>query len=130
MLAALLLLFPTTSVAVPNEAATQEEDSFMFGRIAAAMEDAAGGYTKEALRRFTSINRDLGKREYPARTRWLAHHWYGKALLDSGDLKSAPAMLETAKSDAVSLGEADRGKTEELIRQTQKKLSARNLTRK
>lgn len=90
--------------------ATQDEQSSMLGRLLGAIEDVGAGehppvdqkYIKEALKKLSSINKDIDKLQYSARLRWLAHHWYGRALLDSGDAKKALPLLEAAENEAKS----------------------------
>jgi hypothetical protein len=106
-----------------RKAATQQEESHMLGRVFGAIEDVGGGYMKEGLRKLSAINKDLEKREYSTRTRWLAHHWYGKALLDSGDTRTAVLMLQVAQVEANSLTGKEKEETAELQRQVQEKLS-------
>jgi len=95
----------------------------MFGRVLGAVEDVGGGYTKEGLRKLSAINKDLEKRGYSTRTRWVAHRWYGKALLDSGDAKTAVQILQVAQGEAGSLTSKEKEETAELQRQAQEKLS-------
>ena len=95
----------------------------MLGRVYGAIEDAGGGYTKEGLRKLSAINKDLEKREYSIRTRWLAHHWYGKELLDSGDAPYAIQMLQVAQGEASSLTGNEKEETWKLQVQAQEKLS-------
>jgi hypothetical protein len=75
----------------------------MFGRVAGAIEDVGGGYTKEGLSRFTWINKELTKREYSLWTRWTAHRWYAQALLDSGKAEAALEPLRKAEEEANAL---------------------------
>lgn len=119
------LLFPASRALVAQKAlkpATQQEESFMFGRILGAIQDVGGGFTKEALGKFPSINKDLEKRQYAPRTRWLAHYWYGKALLDDGKARDALRILQTAQKEAESLTEKEQKDTAELLRQAEAKV--------
>jgi len=76
-----------------NKPATKEEESVMLGRVLGAVEDVGAGEhppvdqrcSKEALGKPSGINKDIEKRHYSDRLRWLAHHWYGRA----------PPILET-----------------------------------
>ena len=95
--------------------ATSQEDSFMFGRILGAVEDVGGGYTKEALHKFSSINKDLEKRRYSPRTVWLGHRYYGEALLKAGKREDAMRMLEIAQTDAAALTAKEQAETAELL---------------
>jgi hypothetical protein len=106
-----------------GKAATQREESYMLGRVFGAVEDVGGGYTKEGLRKLSAINKDLEKRAYSTRTSWLAHHWYGKALLDSGEARAAVQMLQVAQGEASSLTGKEKEETAELLGQAQEKLS-------
>ena len=106
-----------------GKGATQREESYMLGRVLGAVEDVGGGYTKEGLRKLSAINEDLEKREYSTRTRWLAHRWYGKALLDSGDARAAIQMLQMAQGEANSLTGNEKEETDRLQAQAQEKLS-------
>jgi len=110
-----------------GKAATQQEESYMLGRVLGAIEDVGSGHTKEALHKFSTINKDLEKREYSTRTCWLVHHWYGKALLDSGDAGAAMQMLQVAQREANSLTSNEKEEAERLQAQLQEKLS-RKLT--
>jgi len=103
--------------------ATKNEETVMTGRLVAAIEDAGGGYTKEAISRFSWINKELERREYSLWTRWSAHYWYAQALLDSGKLQNALEVLRTAEQEAGALSEKQREQTAELSRQIQEKLS-------
>jgi hypothetical protein len=103
--------------AADKKVATQQEESFMLGRVVSAVTDSAGGYTKEALSKFKSINRDLQKRQYSQRLNWQAHYWYGKTLVDANKKELAIPLLETAQKEAESLGEEEQRKTKsELLR--------------
>jgi hypothetical protein len=102
--------------------ATQQEESYMFGRILGAVEDTGGGYRREAIGKLASINKDLEKRQYAARTRWLAHSSYGKALLEAGKPDDAVRLLEIAQKEAESLAEKERKETAELLRQAKAKV--------
>lgn len=106
-----------------GKTATQQEEGYMLGRVFGAIEDVAGGYTKEGLHKLSIINKDLEKREYSTGTRWLAHHWYGKALLDAGDARAAMQMLQVAQGEANSLTGRETEETEALQAQAQEKLS-------
>lgn len=59
----------------------------MQGRIFSAIEDEGAGRCclDEALHKLESANGDIGKLEYSARTRWMAHYWYAKILLEKGN---------------------------------------------
>jgi hypothetical protein len=103
--------------------ATKDEETVMTGRLLGAIEDAGGGYTKEAISRFSWINKELERREYSLRTRWTAHFWYAQALLDSGKSKAALEILRTAEQEASALTETEREQTAELTRKVQDKLS-------
>jgi hypothetical protein len=91
----------------------------MTWKLAFAIEDAGGGYTKEALSRFSWINKELKRREYPLYTRWTAHYWYARALLDSGKPTAALGVLLVAQQEGDSLAEKERNQTDELIRKAQ-----------
>ena len=111
-----IFAFFSLALAEQRRPATQEEESSMLGRVAGAIEDVGAGeyppmkqkYIKEALHKFSSINKDIEKREYSPHIRWLAHHWYGKALLDSGNPQKAISMLEIAGTEAKSLTEKEK----------------------
>ena len=88
----------------------------MFGRIAGAIEDVGGGYTKEALGKLSSINKDLEKRRYSLRTKWLGHRYYGEALLNDGRRKEAIRALELAEKEAELLTAKEQKDTAELLK--------------
>ncbi|HWY43073.1 MAG TPA: hypothetical protein VNX66_06235 [Candidatus Sulfotelmatobacter sp.] len=96
--------------------ATQEQESFMLGRILGAVEDVGGGYTKEALGKLSSINKDLEKRRYALRTNWLCHRYYGEALLKDGKREDAIRLLEIAQREANALTETEQKETAELLK--------------
>jgi len=91
----------------------------MTWKLAFAIEDAGGGYTREALSRFSWINKELNRREYSLNTRWTAHYWYAQALLDSGKPKAALEVLRVAQQEADSLSEKERNQTAKLIQKAQ-----------
>jgi hypothetical protein len=101
------LVLVTASIWAQNKPATPEEQSHMLARLLGAVEDVGAGehppvdqkYIKEALGKLSGINKDINKRQYSTRLRWLAHHWYGRALLDSGDAKKALPLLEAAENE-------------------------------
>src|SRR6266478_4305909 len=107
----ILLALATPSIWGQNKPATPEEESNMLGRLGGAIEDVGAGeyrtidqrYIREALRKLSGINKEIEKRQYSVRLRWLAHHWYGRAILDSGDPKRALLLFETAEKEANSL---------------------------
>lgn len=139
-----VLLFTSVSTTGgQSKLATPEESSKMLGRVLSAVEDVGAGeyrtinqkYIREALRKLSGINDDIDKRQYSLRLRWLAHHWYGRALLDSGDPKKALPFLETAEKEASSstiscatfdscINEKEISKNSELLRQVREKLAA------
>jgi hypothetical protein len=98
----------------PNPA-TNEQDSFMYGRILGAIEDLGGGYNKEALRKLSSINKDLEKRRYSLRTNWLGHRYYAEALLNAGKRGDAMRVLEVAQREAGALTDAEQKETAKLL---------------
>jgi hypothetical protein len=100
----------------PNPA-TSKQDSFMFGRILGAIEDLGGGYNKEALHKFASINKDLEKLRYSPRTNWMGHRYYGDALFRAGKREDAIHVLEIAKKEAAALTEKEQKETDELLKQ-------------
>jgi len=98
----------------PAPPATSQQNSFMMGRIVAAIEDEGGGYKDEALRRLESINADLDKLQYPAKTRWHAHYLYAKVLWEKHDRKKAAKMIALAQEDVQTLGDDEHKQTENL----------------
>ncbi len=126
-----IFAFFSLALAEQKRPATQEEESYMLGRVGGAIEDVGAGehppmkqkYIKEALRKFSSINKDIEKREYSLRIRWLAHHWYGKALLDSGNPQKAVSILEVAETEAKSLTSEERSQTAQSLRQAREALA-------
>jgi hypothetical protein len=125
-----IFAFALPALAEQRRPATQKEESYMFGRVGGAIEDVGAGessmkqeYIKEALHKFSSINKDLEKREYSLRTRWLAHLYYGKALLDSGNPQKAISMLEIAETEVKSLTEKEREETSQVLRQARERLT-------
>jgi len=140
---AALFAFCIPSSKGQNKPATRHEESYMLGRVLSAVEDVGAGeyrtidqkYIKEGLRKRSEINKDIEKRQYSIRLRWLAHHWYGRALLDSGSAKRALPFLETAENEANSpsvscpafdscINDKEKAKNSELLRQTREKLEA------
>jgi hypothetical protein len=140
---AILFTFCIPSIKGQNKPATRQEESYMLGRVLSAVEDVGAGeyrtidqkYIKEGLRKLLDINKDIDKRQYSIRLKWLAHHWYGRALLDSGDAKRALPFLETAEKEAnlpsiscstfeSCINEKEKAKNSELLRQTREKLAA------
>jgi hypothetical protein len=117
------LLVSVAALGDQRKPATPDEQTLMTGRLLGAIEDAGGGYTKEALRRFSWINKELEKREYSTHTRWSAHYWYAQALLNAGRPQEALEILRTAEQEANALTEKEREQTAQLTRQTQEKLS-------
>jgi hypothetical protein len=99
--------------------ATHDEELRMKGKLLFAIEDAGGGYTREALSRFSWISKELERREYSLNTRWSAHYWYAQVLLDSGKSKAAVEVLHVAQLEADSLSEKERNQTTELIQKAQ-----------
>ena len=115
----------------------------MLGRLVGAIEDVGAGeyrtidqrYIREALRKLSGINKDIEKRQYSVRLRWLAHHWYGRAILDSGDPKRALLLFETAEKEANSLtiscstsnsciSDKEKAQNSDFLRQARDKLAA------
>ena len=84
--------------------------------VETAVEDLGGGYTKEALRKFSSINKDLEKLVYSPRTNWTGHRYYGEALLKTGKREDAMHILELAQKEAGALTEKEQTETEELLK--------------
>lgn len=80
----------------------------MFGRIAAAIEDAGGGYQAEALRKYASIVRDIRKRDYPPCLVWFAYDGYGETLTIAKKKDKAIDMLNQATEIAKNLSEEER----------------------
>jgi hypothetical protein len=119
----IVFVLSNASVAQKKKPPTQQEESFMFGRVLGAIEDVWGGYTREGLHKLSAINKDLEKREYSMRTCWLAHNAYGKALLDSGNARAAVQMLQVAQREANSLTSKEQAETAELQRQAEERLS-------
>ena len=113
---------PMFSAQKTPKPATQQEESYMFGRILGAVEDTGGGYSREVLGKLASINKDLEKRQYSTRTRWLAHSSYGKTLLEAGKPADAIRLLEIAEKEAESLAEKEQKETTELLRQAKAKV--------
>lgn len=87
----------------------------MLGRFLSALQDAEGGYTREGLAKYKVVNREIEKRHYSQKLRWQVHHWYGKALLDSGDKKAALKLLEMARMEAESLTAKEQQETKKLL---------------
>jgi len=88
----------------------------MLGRILGAVEDVGGGYTKEALGKLSSINKDLEKPRYALRTNWLCHRYYGETLLKDGKREDAIRLLEIAQREANALTETEQKETAELLK--------------
>jgi hypothetical protein len=97
------LLLVATALPAQVKQATPSQEMEMMGRVAGAIEDVGGGYTKEGLSRFVWINKELNKREYSLWTRWSAHRWYAQALLDSGKAQEALDVLQKAEEEAKAL---------------------------
>lgn len=91
--------------------ATPEEEMRMMGKVAGAIEDVGGGYTKEGLSRFTWINKELKRREYSLWTRWTAHRWNAQALFDSGKPQAALEIVLKAEEEANALPNETQRKT-------------------
>jgi hypothetical protein len=129
----ILFLFSIPTVGGQKKPATQDEESRLLGRVVAAIEDVGAGehppmdqkYIKEALSKFSSINKDIEKREYSLRLRWTFHYWYGKALLDSGDAEKAVRMLEIGDGEAASLTSKEREQTAGILRSARQKLAVK-----
>jgi hypothetical protein len=101
--------------------ASQQEESRMFGRLLAAVEDEGGNYLREALARFASIEKDLKKRQYSAHTQWMAHYEYGKTFLAASKPKDAVRFLEIASKDAESLTAKEQQETSDALREARAK---------
>jgi len=99
------------SPAAQVKRATPSEETRMTGRLAAAIEDVGGGYTREGLSRFVWINNELKKREYSLWTRWNAHRWYAQAMLDSGKSQEALDVLQNAEQEACLMTDEKQQKT-------------------
>ena len=91
-----------------NPKLATKEDSYMFGRIAAAVEDLGGGYNTEALHRYASIVKDMEKKDYHPCLRWMAYDGYGESLTIAKKKDKAIAELTRAVEVAKTLGDAER----------------------
>ena len=68
-------------------------------------------------------NDDIDKLEYPARSRWMAHYWYAKVLLEKRNTKKASRIILLAQQDAQSLGPKEQADTQQLAQEIQAKKS-------
>jgi len=59
-----VFLAGSTLPAAQVKQATPSQETEMMGKLAGAIEDVGGGYTKKGLSRFGWINKELKKREY------------------------------------------------------------------
>jgi len=120
----LVFIFPTTGHAAdkkPSKPATSQQDSYMQGRIFSAIEDEGAGRCclDEALRKLQYVNDDIKKFEYPAHTRWMAHYWYAKVLLEKRNAKKASRIILFAQDDAQSLSSQEKDDTQKLAHDIQ-----------
>jgi hypothetical protein len=95
----------------------------MMGRIFSAIEDEGAGSCclGEALRKLEYANDDINKLDYPPRTRWMAHYWYAKVLLEKRNSKKAAKIILLAKDDAQSLSPREQSDTQALAQEIQAK---------
>ena len=123
--ACLMLAVPATVGAgsKKSKAATSDEDSVMQGRIFSAIEDEGAGKCclDEALFKLESANDDINKLEYPAHTRWMAHYWYAKVLLEKRNTKKAAKVILLAQQDAQALSATEQDDTRKLADEIQAK---------
>lgn len=121
----LILIVPATAGASDKKpkAATSHEDSIMQGRIFSAIEDEGAGKCclDEALLKLEYANDDINKLEYPAHTRWMAHFWYAKVLLEKRSTKKAAKVILLAQQDAQSLSATEQDDTQKLADEIQAK---------
>lgn len=93
----------------------------MQGRIFSAIEDegAGGCCFDEALGKLQYVNDDIKKLEYPVHTRWMAHYWYAKVLLEKRNAKKASKIILLAQDDAQSLSAKEKDDTQKLAQEIQ-----------
>jgi hypothetical protein len=99
---------PPAKAACVNPKLATKEESYMFGRVLAAIEDLGGGYNTEALHRYASIVKDIEKRDYHPCLRWMAYDGYGESLTIAKKKDKAIAALTRAVEVANTLGDSER----------------------
>ena len=117
----MLLIFASPAAAEDKKPASQKEESYMFGRILAVIQDSGGGFKREALHKIEAVNKDIEKLQYSTQTVWRAHYWYAKVLLQNRDRKKAAKIILLAQQDAQSLTAQEQKDTEELRQQIESK---------
>jgi hypothetical protein len=107
----------------PPKPASSEQNSYMMGRIWSGIEDEGAGSCclDEALRKLEYANDDINKLDYPANTRWMAHYWYAKVLLEKRKSQKAGKIILLAQQDAQSLSPKEQNKTQQLAQEIQAK---------